>query len=124
MLGQSDGGPGTWVESPSRSKGQAYQEQISGVPRGIEYDVDGTLFDGYDAGRKALLDAKDWQSYPPLDEDFWRDGALKEARDQITAANGTAIEWHFSTQAAANVVAALFAATGITGITIVVTPKI
>jgi hypothetical protein len=124
VIGKSEGGPGQWAKSPRRTKGQAYQEQISGVGRGAEYEVNGVRFDGYDASRKTLLDAKDWRNFPPLNKDFWHKATLDEARRQLGAANGTAIEWHFSTQGAADAVAGLFKANGITGIKIVVTPKI
>jgi len=123
VLGRSEGGPGIWDESPTRTRGQAYQEQISGVERGAEYNVNGTWFDGYDAQRNVLLDAEDWERYPPLGQDFWQDGTLNEATRQLNAAGGTPIEWHFSTQPAADAVRDLFADRGIEGINVVVTPK-
>jgi len=96
MLGQTEGGPGTWGLSPKRVKGEAYQEQITGVERGIEYDVpfEGVKtgkvrFDGYDAERNVLLDAKDWEKYPPSDADFWESKTLKDAQNQFVAACGT-----------------------------------
>jgi hypothetical protein len=124
VIGKTDGGPGKWVKAEVRAKGADYQEQISGVGRGAEYDMNGVLFDGYDPSRAALLDAKDWVNYPPLNTSFWHANALQEARSQVIAANGTAIEYHFSTQAAADAVNGLFKANGIAGIRIVVTPSI
>jgi hypothetical protein len=124
VLGKSEGGPGKWEQSPKRSKGEEYQEQISGVERGAEYTVDGTRFDGYDSQRGVLLDAKDWEGYAPADAGFWHNNALKEVRKQIDAANGTPIEWHFSTQKAKDAVDAMFRNERLSEITTVVTPKI
>jgi hypothetical protein len=48
------------------------------VARGIEYDVpyagvpsSKVSFDGYDAQRGVMLDAKDWNGYPPSGTKFW-----------------------------------------------------
>jgi hypothetical protein len=48
-LGASDGGPGTWA-SLTRPDTDAYryQSRITGAPRGVEYNVNGVNFDGYD----------------------------------------------------------------------------
>lgn len=100
-----------------------YQEQISGVGRGAEYKVDDVLFDGYDGNRNVLLDAKDWDKYPPANTTFWFQSTLKEAISQIRAAKGMSIEWHFSTQQAKEAVDALFEREGIRGIRTIVTPK-
>lgn len=62
--GLTDGGPGHWAESPRRTKGQDYQEFITGVERGTEYRVDGVNFDRYDGTRGVLLDAKDCRFSP------------------------------------------------------------
>lgn len=128
LLGTSQGGPGTWEKAPARPKGEAYQELISGVERGIEYKVqipDGSgktvWFDGYDAERKVLLDAKDWKNYPPPDTEFWKDDILREAKAQTLAANGQVVEWHFSSPHGYNAVQDLFQKRGIEGIDLVIT---
>lgn len=129
LVGKSEGGPGTWQASPKRSGGAEYQEQISGVQRGLEYDVpladapSGKVsFDGFDAERKVLLDAKDWKGYPPKGADFWQDGVTKQARDQFEAAGGMPIEWHFSSREGLDAVYTLLETEDITGITLVLTP--
>jgi hypothetical protein len=108
VLGKSEGGPGVWAKSPKRSKGEEYQEQVTGVERGAEYKVKDIYFDGYDAKRKVLLDAKDWQGWPPTDNAKllaqFRIKTREEARKQIKAAPGAKIEWHVSTQEKAQVV--------------------
>jgi Restriction endonuclease fold toxin 5 len=112
VVGTTDGGPGEWDYSPTRSAGEKYQEQITGVPRGIEYEVNGVWFDGYDAEANVLLDAKDWVNYPPEDTEFWQKGVVKEAEQQVRAAAGTGarIEWRVATQEAADALTDLFAA--------------
>ncbi len=66
-IGASDGGPGAW-SSITRPDNDAYryQELITGAPRGVEYNVNGVNFDGYDANRDVLLDAKHWTQECPL----------------------------------------------------------
>lgn len=129
LLGKTEGGPGTWQLSPKRTGGEAYQEQITGVRRGIEYDVpfagvkSGKVsFDGYDAARKVLLDAKDWKGYPPTDWDFWHKKVVREAQHQVEAANGTPIEWHFPQRDALDAVKGVFDDKKIQGIKLILTP--
>lgn len=128
MLGQTEGGPGTWSLAPKRVKGEAYQEQVTGVARGIEYDVpyagvpSGKVsFDGYDAERGVLLDAKDWKGYPPPGTKFWQEGLSEQARSQIKAANGMPIEWHFSTQESMDITQTFLKKAQLDGITPVLT---
>lgn len=103
-IGESDGGPGQW-SSITRPDTDAYryQERITGAPRGVEYNVNGVNFDGYDPQRDVLLDAKHWTQECPLG-DRCRSESLKrslsnklleEARRQINAVRGTdtVIEW-------------------------------
>ncbi|MFC4310190.1 TadE/TadG family type IV pilus assembly protein [Steroidobacter flavus] len=103
-LGATDGGPGAW-SSITRPDNDAYryQELITGAPRGVEYNVNGVNFDGYDANRDVLLDAKHWTQECPLGdrcryEPLKRaltDKLLEEAERQIAAVRtaGTSIEW-------------------------------
>lgn len=102
--GASDGGPGIWspVTRPDNDA-YRYQQRISGAPRGVEYNVNGVHFDGYDAERNVLLDAKHWTQECPLG-DKCRSAPLKqrladtlvaEARRQLLATEGSnvSIEW-------------------------------
>jgi hypothetical protein len=123
LQGKSEGGPGTWGKAPTRTRGQEYQEQITGVERGTEYNVNDVWFDGYDANRNVLLDAKDWSGYPPPGTRFWENGVLTDAQRQLGAAGGTPIEWVFSNQSGADAVAGLLNRNGITGIITKVVPK-
>ncbi len=134
--GQSDGGPGQWgpPSTPRTSAGAAYQEQVTGAPPGTEYKVplarraSGNVdFDGYDPERNVLLDAKDYNNWPPEGPPKLRQMAinklLKEAKDQVNAADGTPIEWHVPTEAKASELSDIFDNEGIEGIQVVTTPK-
>jgi len=102
--GATDGGPGSWSSIPRPdTDAYRYQQRITGAPRGVEYNVNGVNFDGYDAQRDVLLDAKHWTQECPLG-DRCRSEPLKraltsklleEARRQLAAVRGvdTRIEW-------------------------------
>jgi Restriction endonuclease fold toxin 5 len=127
LNGTSEGGPGQWGYSPTRTGGEAYQEQVTGVPRGVEYNVNGVWFDGYDASRGVLVDSKDWVNYPPAEAEFWQSGVVKEANGQLDAAasTGARVEWQVSSQQAADALNELIGSTEeLRGrITVVVVPK-
>lgn len=130
LIGKTEGGPGSWQLSPKRTGGEAYQEQITGVRRGIEYDVPSdrvpsgkVRFNGFDAERKVLLDAKDWKGYPPKDTEFWKGDLLDQAENQTKAARGTPIEWHFSSPEGMQAVKQLFKDEEVAGIRLVLTPN-
>lgn len=126
-LGESDGGPGQWEKAPVRPKGAGYQKEITGAPEGVEYAVPArtpsgkVLFDGYKDGK--LLDAKDWEQWPPADAKFWRQGVLEDVEKQLGAARGTPIEWHFPNEEKAQVVRKLLEEEVIGGIDVKVTRK-
>lgn len=103
-IGASDGGPGAW-SSIARPDNDAYryQELITGAPRGVEYNVNGVNFDGYDANRDVLLDAKHWTQecplgdrcrYEPLKQAL-ANSLVEEARRQldVVRSTGSSIEW-------------------------------
>lgn len=103
-IGAGDGGPGTWssITRPD-SDAYRYQERITGAPRGVEYNVNGVNFDGYDADRDVLLDAKHWTQECPLGDKCryeplkraLSEKLIEEALGQIDAVRtaGTSIEW-------------------------------
>lgn len=103
-LGATDGGPGQWSSIPRPdTDAYRYQERITGAPRGVEYNVHGVNFDGYDAQRDVLLDAKHWTQECPLGDRCRSESLrrtlsnklLEEARRQIAAVCDvdTSIEW-------------------------------
>jgi len=104
QIGASDGGAGQWREIPRPdTDAYRYQERITGAPRGVEYNVNGVDFDGYDAERNVLLDAKHWTQECPLSDrcrfeplkSGLADKLVREARSQIDAVrqSDTPIEW-------------------------------
>lgn len=116
QFGSADSGDGFWA---SRDRNPApnwkneswlrYQEQITGTARGREYVVPNPKeglpdveYDGWDAGRQTYLEAKNgYESFLSKTDtgrltESGKQTFLTEARRQIEAANGKAIEWHFS----------------------------
>ncbi|MET0534151.1 MAG: TadE/TadG family type IV pilus assembly protein, partial [Steroidobacter sp.] len=77
--GATDGGPGEWspIARPD-TDAYRYQQRITGAPRGVEYNVNGVNFDGYDSQRDVLLDAKHWTQECPLG-DRCRSESLRQA---------------------------------------------
>lgn len=122
-------GIGTWtVTSETMSERAAvYQEQITGVPAGAVYLVNGVKFDGFADGK--LLDAKaeGYEKFLNKNGEFqsWYRGAnglLEEARRQTTAAEGTPIVWHVAEEKAATAIQNLLKGK-FDEITVVHTPK-
>ncbi|PWJ60868.1 Tox-REase-5 domain-containing protein, partial [Rathayibacter iranicus] len=113
--GQTEGGPGIWRETQKRNGGEEYQEFTTRMERGTEYRVNDVDFDGYDPIRNVLIDAKDWQKYPPLKPQFWKEKALDDIIKQVKAAGDTPVEWHFSTEAAKQAVDLLLETKGLEG---------
>ncbi len=106
-IGSGDGGPGAWTEiNRPDTEAYRYEKQITGAPRNVEYELNGRKFDGYDAERNVLLDAKRWNwsedcPHNVCKPEFLRDSAagLEELEKQIDAVlassnPATKIEWH------------------------------
>lgn len=89
----------------------------------MEYNVplankpNGVNFDGFDAQRGVLLDAKHFsdshpminpKTYPVVKTSFEKD-LIDQATTQVQTAKGKPIEWHVSNQQAAESVRQLFA---------------
>ena len=79
------------------------------------------LFDGYRNGK--LLDAKDWEQWPPANTEFWQRGVREDALRQLDAARGTPIEWHFPNEEKAQAVRRFLADSEISGIDVKVTRR-
>ncbi|MFF4175159.1 Tox-REase-5 domain-containing protein [Streptomyces sp. NPDC001750] len=115
-LGDADLGDGYWA---SRDRNPApnwkneswlrYQEQVTGTNRGQEYVVPhpkegkpAVEYDGWDSSRQTFLEAKNgYQSYlsqtePGTLTKSGKDKFVAEARAQVEASGGRAVEWHFS----------------------------
>lgn len=111
QLGASDGGNGKWVtRGRPDSPAIRYQQQVTGAPRDgtriPEYEVNGVDFDGYDAERNVLIDAKHYTEVCPLADckpEFLRgkisDELVQQARRQLEAIDessdpSASVEWH------------------------------
>jgi hypothetical protein len=99
---------GRWVSVNEHmsASARAYQSQITGMPPGLSYEVNGVKFDGFRDG--VLLDAKDQyrrfvDSQTGDWESWWRgrEELIKRARSQVAAANGIPIQWHWADEEAA-----------------------
>jgi hypothetical protein len=129
--GQSDGGPGTWEHRTTPKSGAKYQEQVTGAPKDTEYVVktDKKLsgekkFDGYDPETERLIDAKDWDIWPPDGQNWAKEKIAKEAADDADIAKqaGCKLEWHVPTEEKAKQLRKIFKGKKI-DIEIKVTPK-
>jgi hypothetical protein len=118
---------GQWqnVNETMSARARAYQQQITGR-YGQAYIVEGVKFDGLAAG--VLIDAKG-PGYTNFAKNGkfrdWFTGAedlVKQAKNQLRAANGVPIRWHIAESDAVNAIRKLFARERITGIEIVHTP--
>ena len=115
-IGASDGGPGKWAEiNRPNTPAYRYEKQVTGAPKNIEYDVNGVKFDGFDAERGVLLDAKRYKGWPKEGLKFSENAVVKEGIKQARVAQdaGAAVEWHIATKEKADLVRKLFAERGI-----------
>lgn len=131
--GSKDGGTGTWTKikpgvwNYPTEMGARYQEQISKVARGKEYQVPldkltgkPVDFDGWDAARGTYLEAKygyrgkdfydaETGELTPKVQQRWADQATR----QVDAARGKPVEWHLSDPDVAEAARELFEDRGI-----------
>lgn len=124
----ADSGPGAWgpAEESMGERDAVYQEQITGVPPGEAYWVDGVKFDGFTGG--VLQEAKGYYAqFLRSDGRFlsWfkgGDGMVGQAERQLVAAGGTPITWSVAEPEVAQAIRELFAESGISGIKVVYVP--
>jgi hypothetical protein len=123
----------------STERGTGYQEGQAGVPAGLEVNYRGVWYDGVITsadGKVTLIDYKDgydgflnsegsgladWVAKNPnvkIEADL-----VKQARNQVTAANGTSVEWRCSSQRFTDYLNGLFEDQKINGVNAVYTPK-
>jgi RHS repeat-associated protein len=125
-----------WVAESIKGWSKAaidYQELVTGVKAGSTLQLDAywrvsgkVSFDGIKNG--VLLEAKSsYDNFVKASGEFkaWfrgAEGLLSQARDQIKAANGTAIEWHFKAEKTYLATKKLFEKEGIEGINLIFNP--
>jgi hypothetical protein len=123
QIGASDGGPGLWeMRGRPDSAPYLYQAQVTGAPITRrpdgsidipEYRHNGVDFDGYDAQRNVLMDAKRYTDDNAIvtgGPQFLIDNTLNDARRQVAAASGTPVEWQVSNRQAVENLNAYFQA--------------
>jgi hypothetical protein len=107
----------------------AYQEQITGLPRGLAVELNGVVFDGCRESDGTMLEAKGpgyaWAMTGP---DRWMTNytglgdILNQAAKQSAAAGDRPIEWHFAEQPVADYFREVFQGKGWSNITVFYTP--
>ncbi|MNC62952.1 hypothetical protein D3C75_1130340 [compost metagenome] len=107
------------------------------MPSNTEYVVKTDLmksgekkFDGFNPETNTLIDAKDWNKFPPKGSNGkYIDPILKKTIDsakidlQIAKSMGSKLEWHVPTKEKADELKALFRKNGLEEIKVIVTPK-
>ncbi|MBU2946293.1 Tox-REase-5 domain-containing protein [Zobellia uliginosa] len=130
--GNSDGGPGKWQKETTPQKGADYQEKVTGAPKDTEYVVKTDLmksgkkkFDGYDPDTNTLLDAKEWDKWPPKGQDWAEKKVAKQAQIDADIAKkaGANLEYRVPSQEKANQLNKIFKKNDVKGIKVTVTPK-
>ena len=130
--GKSDGGPGKWQKETTPEKGSTYQQKVTGAPKDTEYVIETELmlsgkkkFDGYNPETNALIDAKDWDTWPPEGQSWAEDRVVDVARTDLEIAQevGSSLEYHVPTQSKANQINSIFRREGLEEIIVIVTPK-
>jgi RHS repeat-associated protein len=117
-----------YVNESMSARAAAYQSRATGSKPGTVYYENGVKFYGVDFASGKLLDAKYGLEFMVGKGGGWKDWArapaslATQARRQIVASNGAAIEWRFSSEVVANATRTYFAEQGILGIAIVVLP--
>lgn len=117
---------------PSRSEESlAYQEQISGLPRGFAVELNDVSFDGCRERDGTMLEAKgpgfEWAMTSSTSWEEWYRGTskiMKQAHDQRDAAPNRRIEWHFAEKSVADYFRERFADEGLANVTVFYTPAI
>ena len=121
---------GKWVAESTAgwsTKAKSYQEFVTGVKPGSAFDVNGVKFDGFKGN--TLLEAKSsYDNFVSKTGDFYswfkgKDALLDQARRQLKAANGAAIEWNFSSQKSLDATQKLFKENNISGIDLKYKPQ-
>ena len=118
--------------SPENTNGRKeralrYQEQVTGLPRAFDVQLNGVRFDGCNDSDGTMLEAKGpgYQRALRKPTKFpWRKmqiDMLKQASRQVAAARGRPIEWHFAEDGVANYMRTLFAERGFK-ISVIYTP--
>lgn len=109
----------------------AYQEQITGLPRGFDVAMNGVRFDGCDERTGNMLEAKGpgiaWPLFAMPQKWLRSDWAgyfdiMNQAYSQNQRSGGRTVEWHFAEKAAADFFSEEFKRAGYSNIVVKNTP--
>jgi len=114
--------PGKWhhVSEGMPPRARTYQKQITGRT-GQAFVVNGVKFDGFKNGSLIECKGPGYLKFIKEDgtfQDWFRASELKQANDQIRAANGYPIEWYVAEPKLKSALEYLFSVNGITNIRI------
>lgn len=113
------------------NRAAAYQQQITGLPRGLAVTLNDVIFDGCRESDGTMLEAKgpgyEWPlridgTYP----DFYKgaERIMAQAQAQNRAANGRRVEWYFAERRVADYFRNAFREEGFTNITVIYQPAV
>ncbi|MBV9861866.1 MAG: hypothetical protein JO267_06935 [Alphaproteobacteria bacterium] len=102
----------------------AYQSQITGLPPGLEVELNGARFDGCRESDGTMLEAKG-PGYAAMMDGSWFTGAPAietQMRRQADAAAGRIVEWHFVEQPVADIFRAFAERSRLVNVMVIFTP--
>jgi hypothetical protein len=114
-----------------KERGLAYQEQITGLPRGLAVELNGVSFDGCRENDGTMLEAKgegfEWAMTSPTSFINNYEGAgkiMNQARNQSIAAGDRMVEWYFAEKPVADYFRDQFADAHFDNITVFYVPYV
>jgi len=121
---------GKWVTESINGWSEAaksYQKFITGIEPGAAFEVNGIRFDGF-RGNVLIETKSSYNNFVTDSGDFvsWftgKEGLLTQAKNQINAAKGAKIEWHFSSEKSMKATQKLFKENNIEGIEFKYSPQ-
>jgi hypothetical protein len=114
-----------------KERAAAYQQFITGLPRGMGVELNGVMFDGCRTTDGTMLEAKGPGYQWALEEDgeFFpnykgKQDLYDQIERQVAAAGERQVEWHFAEEAVATAIGSYVAKRGHKNITVIYTPTV
>ncbi len=120
--------PGLDARHGASEKARAYQEWVTGLPRGLGVWLRGVVFDGCDPETGNMLEAKDeYAQFLDKERNWWSKkaeaGIIQELFRQSTAARDRRVEWHVSELPVANKIREMVVEFDLTNVDVMWDPK-
>lgn len=120
--------PGLDARHGASEKARAYQEWVTGLPRGLGVWLRGVVFDGCDPETGNMLEAKDeYAQFLDKERNWWSKkaeaGIIQELFRQSTAARDRRVKWHVSELPVANKIREMVIEFDLTNIDVMWDPK-